>query len=106
MTIARELLNKYIQSTEQVFGEIRLATDRLYVDEEKTKDIIAEAKRYFEDARFFLARKQFETGLVSIAYSEGLLDALRLLGKAEFQWPRAHGCTGDKRGITHCMSQK
>lgn len=87
MIPAEELLHKYIQITERVFAEMDLSPDNMYVDKEKTKDIIDAAKRYLEDAKYYHDRKQFETGLVSVAYAEGLLDALRLLRLAEFKWP-------------------
>lgn len=88
MTAVKELLSKYIQNTEQVFAEIKLSRDAVYIDREKTREIIDVAKRYLEDAKYYRDRKRFETGLVSIAYGEGLLDALRLLDIAEFQWPQ------------------
>jgi FAD synthetase len=87
MTTAKELLSKYIENTERVFAEMDLSPDRVYVDKEKIKDIIDAANRYLEDAKYYRDRKQFETGLVSVAYAEGLLDALRLLRLAEFKWP-------------------
>jgi len=80
MTTAKELLSKYIQNTERVFAEMNLSPDMVYVDKEKTRNIVDAAKRYLEDAKYYRDREQFETGLVSIAYAEGLLDALRLLG--------------------------
>jgi len=86
MAAIEELLSKYIQNTEQVFAEIKLSQDAVYVDREKTSSIVDMARRYLEDAKYYRDRKQFETGLVSIAYSEGLLDALRLLGGVEFSW--------------------
>ena len=86
MAAIEELLSKYIQNTEQVFAEIKLSQDAVYVDREKTSSIVDMARRYLEDAKYYRDRKQFETGLVSIAYSEGLLDTLRLLGVVEFSW--------------------
>ena len=87
MTI-EELVSKYIQNTERVFAEMKLSPDAVHVDREKARDIVDVAKRYLEDAKYYRDRKQFETGLASVAYGEGLLDALRLLGIAEFQWPQ------------------
>ena len=87
MTTAKELLSKYIQNTERVFAEMNLSPDMVYVDKEKTRNIVDAAKRYVEDAKYYRDRGQFETGLVSIAYAEGLLDALRLLGITGFEWP-------------------
>jgi len=86
MTAVNELLSKYIQNTEQVFAEMKLSQDAVYVDRKKTREIIDVAKRYLEDAKYYRDRKQFETGLLSVAYGEGLLDALRLLGIVKFQW--------------------
>ncbi len=39
------------------------------------------------DAKYYKAQGKLETSLTSIAYCEGLLDALRLLGAVEFEWP-------------------
>ena len=44
-------------------------------------------RRYVEDAEFYLEKDDLETALASISYCEGLLDALKLLGIAEFDWP-------------------
>lgn len=88
METAEELLSKYIQNTEPVFAEIKLSPEAVYVDREKAGSIVDMAKRYLEDAKYYRDRKKFETGLASVAYSEGLLDALRLLDIAEFQWKK------------------
>ncbi|KPV63961.1 MAG: hypothetical protein AOA66_0542 [Candidatus Bathyarchaeota archaeon BA2] len=88
MSAVKELLSEYIQNTERVFAEMKLSPDAVHVDREKARDIVDMAKRYLEDAKYYRDRKQFETGLASVAYGEGLLDALRLLGIAEFQWPQ------------------
>ena len=87
MVAVKELLSKYIQNTERVFAEMKLSRNAVYVEREKTMEIIDMAKRYLEDAKYFHDVKRFETGLISVAYGEGLLDALRLIGIAEFQWP-------------------
>ena len=91
MTAVEELLSKYIHNTERVFAEIKLSREVVYVDKEKTSSIVDMARRYLEDAKHYQARKKFETGLASVAYSEGLLDTLRLLGIAEFKWPTKKG---------------
>jgi len=88
METVEELLSKYIQNTEPVFAEIKVSPEAVYVDKEKAGSIVDMAKRYFEDAKYYRDRKKFETGLASVAYSEGLLDALRLLDIAEFQWKK------------------
>jgi FAD synthetase len=45
------------------------------------------ATDYLEDAKYYKAQGKLETSLTSIAYCEGLLDALRLVGAVEFEWP-------------------
>ena len=83
----QELLDKYVKSTEAVLAEIEIVQS-VQVDNEKVSGVVETAKRYLEDAKYYRDRKRFETGLASIAYSEGLLDALKLLEVAEFSWPK------------------
>lgn len=82
----KELASKYIRNSEKVFSEIKLATDIVVIDEEKIKGIIESAKHYLNDAKYYQDRNKLETSLASVAYCEGLLDALRLLGVVEFTW--------------------
>lgn len=81
------LLLKYIQNSEKALTEIKLKQDIVVLDEDKIREIIDCAKRYLSDAKFYREKKQFETGLAAVAYCEGMLDALRLLGMVEFTWP-------------------
>jgi FAD synthetase len=83
----QELLDKYVKSTEAVLAEIEIVQS-VQVDNEKVSGVVETAKRYLEDAKYYRDRKRFETGLASIAYSEGLLDALKLLEVAEFSWSK------------------
>jgi len=83
----QELLDKYVKSTEAVLAEIEIVQS-VQVDNEKVSSVVETAKRYLEDAKYYRDRKRFETALASIAYSEGLLDALKLLEVAEFSWPK------------------
>jgi len=82
------LLLKYIQNSEKILTEIKLKQDIVVLDEDKINEIIEYAKRYLSDAKYYGENKQFETGLAAVAYCEGLLDALRLLGMVEFTWPK------------------
>ena len=82
----KELVSKYIQSSEQVFTEIEITHDSIQVNGDKAESVVETAKHYLEDARYYQKRNRLETSLASVAYCEGLLDALRLLGIAEFSW--------------------
>jgi FAD synthetase len=86
-----ELTSKYIESCEKVVAEIKLAQDIVVLDEDKIKSIIESAKQYLSDAKYYQSKNQLETSLASVAYCEGLLDALRLLGMVEFTWPKTKG---------------
>jgi FAD synthetase len=54
---------------------------------EDIEKVIKHAKAYLDDAKYYRDKKRFEVGLTSIAYCEGLLDALKLLGAVSFEWP-------------------
>jgi len=77
-----KMVPKYIRNTERVLGEIQ----RSSTNEEKVQSVIEAAKRYLEDAKYYQMKNELETSLASVAYCEGLLDALRLLGAVEFSW--------------------
>jgi FAD synthetase len=83
-----DLVAKYIANTGRVFQKIKTsAVEEVRLDKERIYEVIEYARNYFEDAKYHRDQKKFEVALNSVAYCEGLLDALRLLGAAEFQWP-------------------
>ncbi len=51
-------------------------------------DILHWANDYLKDAKYYKAQGNLETSLTSVAYCEGLLDALRLIGAVNFEWPK------------------
>ncbi|GAB6943870.1 DUF357 domain-containing protein [Vulcanisaeta sp. JCM 14467] len=51
-------------------------------------EVVEIAKAYLKDSIYYLSRGDQFTALATIAYAEGLLDALRLLGMAHFNWSR------------------
>ena len=81
------LVNKYIGSAEKVLAEMQLTQDTTAVTPEKVDNVINYAKDYVEDAKYYKLQKKLEVSLTSIAYCEGLLDALKLIGAARFEWP-------------------
>lgn len=82
---AEKLVVKYIQKTEAVFKKMKMA-EKSVLDPSKVDEIVDEAKRYLKDAKYYLKKGKPETSLASVAYSEGLLDALRMLGLVKFEW--------------------
>ena len=82
----REIAAKYIRKTERVLEELEVIQKSVLLDSEKINEVIDEAKRYLEDAKYYLDKRENGTSLASVAYSEGLLDALRMLGLVKFDW--------------------
>ena len=85
---AEALSTKYILSAEKVLNSMTRVQAPLTVDAECVENLISYAMAYFEDAKYYKDKKKFETSLTSIAYCEGLLDALRLMGAVKFEWPK------------------
>ena len=85
MTV-EELVTKYIRGAERVIQEIGQLPEDVHLNEKEAKKVFDWAKRYLEDAKYYQKEGKLETSLTSVAYCEGLLDALRLLGAVEFSW--------------------
>jgi FAD synthetase len=81
------LVTKYIISAEKVMNELQRTAGLVTVSEACVDDVLSYVKAYLEDAKYYKAQEKFETSLTSVAYCEGLLDALRLLGAVKFEWP-------------------
>jgi hypothetical protein len=80
------LTSKYIVSAQVVFKELK-KTAPVNVTDEKLCELLSYAIDYLEDAKYYKTKGNLETSLSSIAYCEGILDALRLLGAVKFEWP-------------------
>jgi FAD synthetase len=81
------VVTKYIASTEEVMKEMQLTKGTVSVTEENVANILGYVANYLEDAKYYKTQGKLETSLTSIAYCEGLLDALRLLDAVKFEWP-------------------
>jgi hypothetical protein len=82
-----ELVTKYIASAEHVFKTLRIANYCVNPEADDVEKVVASAKAYLEDAKYYRDKRELEVSLTSIAYCEGLLDALKLLGTVRFEWP-------------------
>jgi FAD synthetase len=72
---------------EKVFVELKRNQTPISLTEEMIASVMSYAKDYLEDAKYYKAQGNLETTLTSVAYCEGLLDALRLIGAVNFEWP-------------------
>jgi FAD synthetase len=79
----RDRLLRYIVGLRKVISELRrreLPRDAMRV--------VEAAERYLEDSVYYYEKGDIETGLVTVSYAEGLIDALKYLGIIEISWPR------------------
>jgi len=81
------LTSKYIASAEKVLNDLQQTRTQFSVSEDDVAEVLRWASDYLDDAKYYKAQGKLETSLASVAYCEGLLDALRLLGAVKFEWP-------------------
>jgi len=81
------LAAKYISMAEKVFSELTKNKTPIGISGEVLASVLSYATDYLEDAKYYKAQGNLETSLTSVAYCEGLLDALRLIGAVNFEWP-------------------
>ncbi len=67
--------------------ELKKTQQPVTITKDEVDGLLAWAHDYLQDAKYYKSQGKFETSLTSIAYCEGLLDALRLLGAVKFEWP-------------------
>jgi hypothetical protein len=77
---AQALAEKYIAAMEKTVKEMKRQNGALTISEACVDELLGYVTAYLQDAKYFLDQKKFETSLTSIAYCEGLLDALKLIG--------------------------
>jgi FAD synthetase len=81
------IVSKYIDSVQQVLDTLALAMMPIMVEPRKIEEVMQWARAYLEDAEYYREKEKFEVSLTSVAYCEGLLEALKLLGAVNFEWP-------------------
>ena len=74
-----ERASRYIQTLEKAIEKISLPNEDQAVKATKVAEVSDAIHRYLRDARFYLNNGKATTSLASIAYAEGLLDALKFL---------------------------
>jgi hypothetical protein len=81
------LAAKYIDSAEKVLAKLKRQPTPITIDEATVSEVLRWAVDYLADAKYYKAQGKLETSLTSVAYCEGLLDGLRLMGAVNFVWP-------------------
>ncbi|MEM3608425.1 MAG: DUF357 domain-containing protein [Candidatus Bathyarchaeia archaeon] len=80
---AARLARIYISKLDKALNDLKVRDEEGGVGE-----VVEEARRYLSDSRYYLEGEAYLAALAAASYAEGLLDSLRMLGLAEFEWPR------------------
>jgi len=88
-------VESYITKTRSVLKEMKLKKPFQPMSDDLINELMDHVRRYVEDAKFYFESGDLETALASISYCEGLLDALKLLGIAKFEWPSGKNVKGE-----------
>ena len=76
---AAERARKYMEAFEKALRNFNPTQGDAHVKGEGIKRVSDALHRYLQDAHYYLANDKPTTALASIAYAEGLLDALTFL---------------------------
>lgn len=79
------LVEKYSADCSKALDVLRLKELPKMMTGGNVKALIEHADRYLKDAEYY-ANGRKVTSLASVCYTEGILDALRLLGLVDFEW--------------------
>ena len=79
------LIAKYTKGCRKVLDELKKKDTPLTITEEQIKEMLEHTERYLDDAEYYWG-EQKPVALTSVAYAEGILDALKLLGIVDFEW--------------------
>jgi hypothetical protein len=77
---------RYIQGMRRVLSEAKLTKIPVTITQSEVGMLIDWVKNYVEDSSIFLDRGDTASSLVAICYAEDIMEDLRLLKLAEFEW--------------------
>jgi len=80
-----KLIEKYSVGCRRVLEELKTGPLPKTIDRAGVDELLDHTKRYLDDAEYYRGEDK-PVALTSVAYAEGLLDALKLLGLVEFEW--------------------
>jgi len=75
----------YIINLEKALEKAR---QNIYNLDTRIREILDIVEAYLKDSKHYLSKRDYITALSTVAYAEGLLDALRLLGYTDFKWEK------------------
>ena len=79
------LIEKYGVGCRRVLGELKPNPLPKTINKAQVDEMLDHTNRYLDDAEYYRGMNN-PVALTSVAYAEGVLDALKLLGLVEFEW--------------------
>lgn len=79
------LISKYTEGCRRVLDQLAIKSLPAEINEEQVKDLLNHVENYLFDGEYYKNEKK-PTALTCVAYAEGILDALKLLGIVDFSW--------------------
>ena len=79
-TVSEEKLDKYFRVTGEALEKVKIAREGGFSWEEKAKDFLDMARRYYSDAKHFAGKGDAVTAFAALNYAHGWLDAGARIG--------------------------
>jgi len=79
------LIEKYSVGCRRVLRELKTNPPPKTINKAQVDELLDHTNRYLDDAEYYRGEND-PVALTSVAYAEGVLDALNLLGLVEFEW--------------------
>jgi hypothetical protein len=80
-----ERANRYLTNFQAAIARFVPVDEDAVVSERGIRRVSDTIERYFNDARYYMKNGKAVTALTSVAYAEGLMDALTFLGLTKTQ---------------------
>jgi diphthine synthase len=80
-----QLIDKYTRGCRRVLEELERRRLPATVTVDQIEELLKHTANYLDDSEYYRIEKK-PTALTCVAYAEGILDALKLLGIVEFEW--------------------
>ena len=81
---ANERTSRYLEMTSQSLKRLKIKKMPVEVSKSNLDQVLELVHGYVRDAKHYAEKRKPVTSLACVAYAEGLLDALKFLGLADF----------------------
>lgn len=81
---AKERTSRYVEMASQSLKRLKINKMPVEVSKSNLDQVLELVRGYVRDAKHYAEKRKPVTSLACVAYAEGLLDALKFLGLADF----------------------